>query len=99
VRDILVLALLAAGFALAGCGSGTTTQHGPPHTGAVTVLGTTTIAHMPTGTPVHCKDGQGAAVPPPGQGVVGFADGRNSSGEIKVTHRADGSVVASCRSG
>ena len=101
MRDIRVLALLAAaGFVLAGCGSGTTTtQHGPPHTVAVTVDGTTTIAHMPTGTPIHCKHGTGAEVPPPGQGVSGNADGPNSSSEIQVNHRQDGSVAVSCRSG
>jgi hypothetical protein len=102
----LVLALLAVvGFVLAGCGSGTThTNSGTTESrtitvGPVTLVGTTTIAHMPTGTPIHCKHGPGAEVPKLGEGVGGSADGPNSSGEIQVTHRRDGSVVASCRSG
>jgi hypothetical protein len=94
--------LAAAGFVLTGCGSG---MHdtGPPrtrphHTVPLTLAWTTTIAQMPTGTPIHCKHGPGAQVPPRGQGVTGNADGPNSSSEVQVTHRRDGSVVASCRS-
>jgi uncharacterized protein YceK len=97
VKALPVLALLGAvGFVLAGCGSGTT------HTGtsnSVTLAGTTTIADMPTGTPIHCKGGPGTEVPRPGNGVTGFEDGQHSSGAISVTHQRDGSVVVSCRSG
>ena len=93
-RFLLLASLAAAGFVLAGCGSAKT-----PHTGPATLVGTTTIAHRPTGAPIQCKHGAGADVPPPGQGVAGTADGPTSSSEIRVIHRRDGSVVASCRSG
>jgi hypothetical protein len=93
--------LAAVAVVLAGCGSGatSTTHTGPPHTTPVTLVGTTTVAHMPTGTPIHCKHGPGAEVPRTEEAVVGFADGQTSSGSIEVTHRQDGPVVASCRSG
>jgi hypothetical protein len=93
MKSLLVLLLLAvAGFALAGCGSGTKGR-----SGSVTITGTTTIANVKTGALIRCKGGPGAEVPPPGQGVTGSADGPSSSGEIQVDHRQDGSVVASCR--
>jgi hypothetical protein len=99
---IALVSLAAFGFVVAGCGSGTTNDRRHSHplipTGPVTVVGTTTIAHMPTGAPIHCKHGTGAEVPKPGEGVTGNADGPSSSSEIQVTHRRDGSVVASCRS-
>jgi hypothetical protein len=97
VKGLPVLALLGGvGFVLAGCGSGTT------HTGtsnSVTLVGTTTIAHMPMGAPIHCRHGPGAAVPRAGEAVTGFADGQTLSGSIQVSHRRDGSVVVSCRGG
>ena len=107
MRRLCAVCFLAVMLVVAGCGSGKThtqtddvTTHSATITvGPVTLVGTTTIAHMPTGTPIRCKHGPGAEVPPPGQGVGGAADGPNSSGEIQVTHRRDGSVVASCRSG
>lgn len=83
--------LVSVGFA-AGCGSGTKAGSGP-----TTIVGTTTIANVKTGALIRCKGGPGAEVPPPRQGVGGSADGPASSGEIQLTHRQDGSVVASCR--
>ncbi len=92
MKAILALVLLGAvGFALAGCGSGAKADSGP-----TTVTGTKTIS-VKTGTPIRCKGGAGASVPPTGQAVVGSGDGRSSSSKVQVTHRQDGSVVVSCR--
>ena len=91
-KAILALMVLAAvGVAVAGCGSGAKTD-----SGSITVTGSTTVS-LKTGTPIRCKGGTGASVPPPGQAVVGFADGRSSSSKVRVAHRQDGSVVVSCR--
>jgi hypothetical protein len=92
MKATLALLLLAAvGFAVAGCGSGASAGSGP-----ITMAGTTTVS-LKTGTAIRCKGGTGASVPPPGQAVTGFADGRSRSSMVQLVHRQDGSVVVSCR--
>ena len=92
MKAILALLLLAAvGIAVAGCGSAAKTS-----SGSITVTGTTTIS-VKTGTPIRCKDGTGAGVPPSGQEVAGFGDGPSSSSMVRIAHRQDGSTVVSCR--
>ena len=92
MKAILPLALLAA--LSAGCGSGSKAAAGP-----ITITGTTTMATVKTGTTIRCKNGPGAAVPPPGQGVSGIADpvAGASGGEIQLRRKQDGTLVAVCR--
>ena len=97
MKPLLVLLLLLAlvSFAVAGCGSGTEAG-----SGSITVTGTTTVSNLETGALVKCKGGvPGAIVPPPGEGVAAHVDGTgpSTSGSLQVTHRQDGSVVATCR--
>jgi hypothetical protein len=87
-----VLALAVVGLVAVGCGAGMKTGSGGP----LTVTGTTTIANVKTGALIRCKGGPGAEVPPTGQGVGANADGPSSSGELQLSHRQDGSVVAVC---
>jgi hypothetical protein len=94
---VLLLFLALVSFAIAGCGSGTKANSGP-----ITVTGTTTVSNLETGALVTCKSGlAGAKVPPPGEGVTANVDGTTPSttGTLQVTHRQDGSVVATCRKG
>jgi hypothetical protein len=96
LKAVLALALLAVlGAAAAGCGSGTKSV-----SGSITIVGTTTIATVQTGTMIRCRRGPGGAgVPPVGQEVAGFADPvpGASGGEIQLNRRQDGSLVAICR--
>ena len=96
VKAVPALVLLAAlCVAVAGCGSGA-----KPIPGSITITGTTTMTGVKTGTMIRCKGGPGGAgVPPPGQEVAGFSDPVPGAvgGEIRLSRRHDGSLVAVCR--
>ena len=94
MKTILTPALLATMVVVAGCGGATKTGSGP-----LTITGTTTLSNMKVGTTIRCKGGPGASVPAAGHGVAGIADPvpGASGGEIQLTSRKHGSVVAVCR--
>jgi hypothetical protein len=88
------ISLAVLTFAAAGCGSG--------HSAAITVIGTTTLSTVKTGTPITCKGGSPRVEVPAGQAAINDASGTDSpsgsnhSTHLRLTRHLDGSVTVSC---
>lgn len=93
------------GIALQGCLEATWPKNVPvPSRGLRTLVGGETLSFpprviLPHETLTCVSDGirVKAIVPPAGRTILGHADGLHDSAEIRVTTRADGTVLARCR--
>jgi hypothetical protein len=105
MKTTALIITAVVGFALAGCGGGSTvSSHGPPKQRVGTIITftaptTTTIANPHTGAGVRCiyhGVTAGVYVPSAGHGVSGSADGKSASATLNVTRHSDGSLAISC---
>jgi hypothetical protein len=117
VKAILALALLAVlGFTVAGCGAtkkieakGSLTAVAIPNAHAshtITVVGTTTIPNVKSGTRIKCKGwlGHGVKVPPiggeanVGGGIAAPNGVPPTSHQMRLNHSENGSLTVVCTS-
>lgn len=101
MKATALIVTVAAGLALAACGSGE--KPTAPKRGSqvmtFTAPTTTTIANPTTGQAMRCTYhgiSAGAYVPSPGHGVSGSADGQKASATLSLTRNSAGSLTVSC---